>query len=87
MPQVPTTVGANDFRPKPVGVRHAFYGSFNLIIKTGPAAMAIELVLASVEGSIASAAYIRTNRLILLVLSRAGKLGPLAKNDALLFSG
>jgi hypothetical protein len=48
MPQVPVTVGAEDFCPSSVGISFSYNGTFNLIVETGPATVAIEFIFRSV---------------------------------------
>ena len=58
MSEVTTTIVADDFCTMTISIRYSFYGSWNFIIKTRPAAMRIKFILAEIKRGVASPADI-----------------------------
>lgn len=80
MPQVPAAVAAHDLCAISVCVEMSFYGPFDLIVETGPAAVAAELVRSLVQRRIALTADVCARILQIGVLSYTGPLGALLQN-------
>ena len=70
MSQMCTAIIADNFGSHPISILNPFYRSFNFIIKTGPAAMRIELVVRFVKRRVTSFANICSLFFVLIILAR-----------------
>ncbi len=81
--QMSIAVGAEDFHPTPVGILLVAHRSGNFVIKAGPSAARIELIIRLIEFGIALAAQIGALVFVVFVFPGAGALGPLVQDDKL----
>ena len=83
MAQMRPAVITDNLGPTAIGVGDAFYRSGDFIVKTGPAAMGIKLILRPVERRAASFTKIYPRFIILIILTGEGTLGFLVNDNPL----
>ena len=84
VPQVPAAIPTENFDSVAIGIRLAANGTRNLVVKTRPTALAVELVVGVIQRSIALAADIGSRLLVVGVFANKGSFRSLLQDDILL---
>ena len=85
MAKVAVAGSAHDLGSSSIFVRHVLYSSFDLVIKTGPAAIRFEFVGRAVKRRIAPSAHISAGSLVVIELACERALGSFVKDHSFLF--
>ncbi len=80
VPQMASAIRADNLGSISIGIGMSRNGSWNLIIKTWPSAVAIELGIRFVEWRVASTTRISARFLVIGIFADASPLGALAKD-------
>ena len=87
MSQVSSATGTEDLCPAAIGIRLPFNGSFDLIVKAGPATMTVEFVTGTVQRGVATLTGIDAGFIVIHILSRPGSFSTLVNDDKFLKIG
>ena len=85
--QMAAAVGTDDLDTPAVGVQDACYGSFYLVIKAGPAAERVELVIGPIQGGVALFAGVEAGSVMHVVLASERTLCAFVDKDTFFFGG
>jgi len=83
MPQMSATTGTDDLSPHAVSIRHALHPARNLIIETRPPTPRVELVVRTIQRSLATFAEIRALPPEIIIFPRERRLCRLMNDNPL----